>query len=738
VGLAATLAAQGVNCNLIGTFSAHGPFNDVWGYTAPNGDEYALLCTTTGLVVVDITTPSTPVERGWFPWSSSSWRDCRTFGHYAYVVTEATAGFQIIDLQNPNSPTQVGMFGTANSNNAHNVCIDVAAGRLYLVGCNTGTPVYDLNANPANPTFLGYALGSGNSNYFHDLCVENGYAYGSMIYNGVLRIMNASNTLPWSALSNAGTPGNFTHNAWPNAAGTVCVTTDEISGGVVKFFDITNKNAPVPLGQYTPNSVTIPHNAFIVGDLCHVSWYSLGYVCIDISDPNNPIEVASYDTYNGTTNSYDGCWGCYPFLPSGNILASDRTSGLFIVKPVLTDLALTHPPLGNSQSEVGPYTAFATVTSSNPIVSTTLYWREGDTGAFTSVAMNGIGGGNYVGDIPGHDAPTTMQYYIEVADTIGSRRDPVVGQHEFFVGTIDEVFYDGFESDLGWTHGLGAGGVQDDWQRGTPAGASGTSGGIPWQDPGSAYAGSNVWANDLGGAGFNGSYQNSNANYLRSPSIATNGVQKLRLRFRRWLELAPNDVGSVLVNGTPVYTSPAAGINDGSWQQVDIDISAISDTASTLSIEFQLQTDGAGVSGGWALDEFRVAAISDCVPPIIYGNGTAGTNGVPAISLSAPAMIGTTSMVQGSNILANAPCFLALNFAPANQQIFGLTQLVAAGGPTQLAFASANGIVSWPFPLPNNPGLDNLYVYGQIFPVDPGSPMGLAATPGLRFRVCSQ
>ncbi|MCA8976403.1 MAG: choice-of-anchor B family protein [Planctomycetes bacterium] len=334
-GLVATLSAQGVNCALLGTFNNHGSFNDVWGYTAPNGDEYALLGAQTGTVVVDVTNPANPVERGWLPWGSSIWRDIRTYGTYAYVVTEATAGFQIIDLSNPNSPTSVGIFGTANSNNAHNVCIDTGTGRLYLVGCNTGTPVYDLTGNPANPTFLGFATGAGNSNYFHDLCVENGYAYGSMIYNGVLRIANAAGSLPWGSLSNTGTPNNFTHNAWPNAAGTVCVTTDEVGGGVVKFFDITNKSNPIARGQFTPNPVSTPHNAFIVGDKCHVSWYTEGYRCIDISDPNNPVEVASYDTYPGASGGYGGCWGCYPFLPSGNILASDQTAGLFIVKPTL-------------------------------------------------------------------------------------------------------------------------------------------------------------------------------------------------------------------------------------------------------------------------------------------------------------------------------------------------------------------------------------------------------------------
>ncbi len=327
--LAAPLAGQGTNCALLGTFNNHGPFNDVWGYTAPNGDEYALLGSTTGTVVVDITNPGSPIERGWFPWGSSSWRDIRTYGSYAYVVTEATAGVQVIDLSNPNSPSQVGFFGTSISNSAHNICIDLGTGRCYLPGSSAGTPVWDLSVNPTNPPYLGTVT----ANYNHDLCVENGYAYASQGTTSRMRILDANSPLPFTSLSDAAVAGGYAHNAWPNAAGTLCATTNESTGGMVKFFDITNKANPIQLSQYTPNPGTIPHNAFIVGDKCHISWYTEGYICLDISDPTNPVLVAQYDTWPGASGGFNGCWGCYPFLPSGNILASDRATGLYIVRP---------------------------------------------------------------------------------------------------------------------------------------------------------------------------------------------------------------------------------------------------------------------------------------------------------------------------------------------------------------------------------------------------------------------
>lgn len=327
LALVTALPAQGVNCRLLGTYNQNGPFNDVWGYVAPNGDEYALLGTTTSTIVIDVTVPTNPVQRGIFPFGNSGWRDIRTFGPYAYVVTESTAGFQILDLTNPNSPTVVGVFGTSVTTNAHNVCIDTGAARLYLVGTNVGAPVWDIS-NPISPVHLGNA----HSTYLHDLCVENGYAYGSAISNGNLVIMDATTPLPYTVLSLAPSPG-ATHNAWPNAAGTICAVADESSGGVVSFFDVSNKANPVPLGRYTPNTASTPHNAFIIGDKCHVSWYTEGYRLLDISDPTDPIEIASYDTWPGASGGFSGAWGCYPFLPSGNVLISDRSTGLYVLDP---------------------------------------------------------------------------------------------------------------------------------------------------------------------------------------------------------------------------------------------------------------------------------------------------------------------------------------------------------------------------------------------------------------------
>ncbi|MGH2570128.1 MAG: hypothetical protein ACRDGR_02805, partial [bacterium] len=72
--------AQSSNVILKSNLDQYSGYNDCWGYTAPNGDEYALLGTNTGLSVVNIVDPENPYETGFFAGSGSLWREIKTFG----------------------------------------------------------------------------------------------------------------------------------------------------------------------------------------------------------------------------------------------------------------------------------------------------------------------------------------------------------------------------------------------------------------------------------------------------------------------------------------------------------------------------------------------------------------------------------------------------------------------------------------------------------------------------------
>ena len=63
--------------------------NDIWGWVDSLGNEYAIVGTNDGTSIFDLSDPSSPQEVLFVPGMNSIWRDIKTYGHYAYVTTEA-------------------------------------------------------------------------------------------------------------------------------------------------------------------------------------------------------------------------------------------------------------------------------------------------------------------------------------------------------------------------------------------------------------------------------------------------------------------------------------------------------------------------------------------------------------------------------------------------------------------------------------------------------------------------
>ena len=169
-------------------------------------------------------------------------------------------------------------------------------------------------------------------------------------------------------------------------------------------------------------------------------------------------------------------------------------------------------------------------------------------------------------------------------------------------------FYDDFENGTnGWRHNAyaTASNQHDDWQLGKPTGMG--SG-----DPDSAYSGSNCWGTDMGwyeydGTNWDGNYQSNVYNYLRSPVIDCTNFSGVGLKFMRLLNIRNNDYGRIKVNGENVWQSPIRGSYDMEWTEQIIDISAIADKNPSVTITFELESDGSGNLGGWNIDDVIVA-----------------------------------------------------------------------------------------------------------------------------------
>ncbi len=333
--------------------------NDIWGYTDEMDNEYALVGTEDGVGIVDISTPSAPNEVFWSPGVNSTWRDLKTFGDYAYITNEFGGGLQIIDMSP--LPSSAALTTTNYSGpigqewtSAHNLYID-ENGYCYIFGANRGNKgviILDVFTDPMNPTEVGVF----DNWYVHDGYVANDTMYLGHILDGFLAIVDVVDKANPIVLGTQLTPSTFTHNVWASANGQYAFTTDEVSGGYLGAYDISDPANifEVDRIQSSPDvGIIIPHNTHVKGNHIITSYYSDGVVIHDVTYPYNMIEVGNYDTHPDQTSNYDGCWGAYPFFASEIILASDRSEGLFILAPnytqgcylegLVTDASTTSP-----------------------------------------------------------------------------------------------------------------------------------------------------------------------------------------------------------------------------------------------------------------------------------------------------------------------------------------------------------------------------------------------------------
>lgn len=356
-------------------------------------------------------------------------------------------------------------------------------------------------------------------------------------------------------------------------------------------------------------------------------------------DIANALMLGWYNSYNQTTigEVIEDQW----------LTLDDNNGNIFDGTPNYTDIDsafreqgfpgidlqlidIQHTPLPNTQNETGPYTVNAVISSLTGASITSAEVKYSvNGGPENTVVMTNTGGNSYTGDIPGQTSVAFVDYYIEASDNNGNNQnEPRVGEYSFVVGVFTQYEFFDFEaaSDEGWTHGLIA--TQDDWQRGAPQGKV--------QDPGSAFSGTNVWANDLGNPGWNGEYASNTNNWLQSPSFDLTGATGVRLRFQRHLSVEqrnstsnPYDRAELLVNGTSVWINPlATDVIDSNWTLVDYDISAIADNNANVQVRFEMESDGGVEFGGWTIDDLEIYSVEP-----VPGNKdvillTGDTNGV--------------------------------------------------------------------------------------------------------------
>ncbi len=335
--------------------------NDIWGYVAPDGKEYALVGTSRSISIVDVSDPANAVEveRISVGNNGAIWRDIKTWGEFAYAVDDqAGQSLIIMDLSKIADGEVEFQQWTGDDDGfafrtAHNIFID-ENGIAYLFGADYlegGAVMLDVTKDPWNPEVVGVY----DAGYVHDGFVRDNLMWTCEIYTGELKAVDISDKANPTILGSVVTPSAFTHNCWASDDGTVVYTTDEVDDAYVAAYDVTDLSDIKLLDrvQSKPGNKTVPHNTFVLGDFLVTAYYKDGLVVHDASDPSNLIEVANYDTNPLTGGSTDGAWGVYPYLPSGTVLTTDIAEGLYVMQVDYVKACYIHATTIHKFAQIG-------------------------------------------------------------------------------------------------------------------------------------------------------------------------------------------------------------------------------------------------------------------------------------------------------------------------------------------------------------------------------------------------
>ena len=350
--------------SFIGATSA----NDIWGWTdQQTGHEYAILGLSNGTAFVDITNPVNPILLGTLPTAtfSSSWRDIKVNGDFAFIVSEAgghgVQSFDLGSLRNVVSPpvtfSALDHLTNLGTGSSHNIVALNEAGYMIVVGASTcsGGLTFVNVQDPANMIVEGCFSADG---YTHDAVCFVYHGPDSEHIGKQICIASNTDTQTFIDVTDKDNPislaripydSEYTHQGWVTPDHRYLIFGDELDeardGVPTRTFimDITDLDNPSDPIYYDATTAAIDHNQYIQGRFSYQANYRAGFRMIDLKNISNASlnEVAFFDIYPANDNgNFNGAWGVFPYFKSGLVIISGIEQGLFIVKPNIPHIVL--------------------------------------------------------------------------------------------------------------------------------------------------------------------------------------------------------------------------------------------------------------------------------------------------------------------------------------------------------------------------------------------------------------
>ena len=303
-----------------------------WHHVDHTGGEWALVGTSAGMSIVDLSDPTQPVERFTVPGLSNNWRELRSWNGYAYVGSEASgSGITIVNLNTlPDSVSWKVWMGDGiyDSLLVRSHTVQAQEAYLYVFGggdVTNGCTIASLS-DPWNPEIIGRYT----DNYVHDGFIRNDTLWTSEIYKGWFGVVDISDRSNPQLLTTQPTPGAFNHNCELSPDSKTLFSTDEKPNTPLGAFDVSDLENITLLDTYFPGRIPSGevHNVRVKGQFLVNPSYRGQLTIVDASQPDNLIETA----WDSLGNSL--VWDADPYLPSGLLFATAKSEGLFVYQPV--------------------------------------------------------------------------------------------------------------------------------------------------------------------------------------------------------------------------------------------------------------------------------------------------------------------------------------------------------------------------------------------------------------------
>jgi hypothetical protein len=283
-----------------------------------------------GFLVIDATTPTTPVETATV--DSPGLSPSLAVGDSVLAVAQALRGLRTLDITDPTAPEELAILDLG----WHVEGVDLVGDRAYVVG--TGFAVVDI-ADPALPVLLGQTLPFTFSGF--DVEVVGSTAFVAALSSGLVVVDVTDPTSPVEIGDLDFGDGEFEHI---DVLGDIAV----LRGPTIEVVDIEDPSNPVPLS-------TIDLTAGVTGGVALMGRWLLiprgGTLHVfDVSDPSIPVEVAAYFRPHSITAI--GVAGTVVYLGCGDFEIDNQVEAWDMGDPL-------DPVLMGSHGEAGIVTGIA-------------------------------------------------------------------------------------------------------------------------------------------------------------------------------------------------------------------------------------------------------------------------------------------------------------------------------------------------------------------------------------------